>query len=113
MAKILIVEDDETIRRYLRVGLDASGHLSRAAASLAHAREELELEDYDVIVVDARLPDGNGVDLAAEVNSRGKKVVIISGHPPSMRRMEEGGIAYLQKPFELPALLSAIQDRRN
>jgi DNA-binding response OmpR family regulator len=103
--------DDKTIRGYLRISLNASGYLTKAAASLMEAREELELEDYDVIVVDARLPDGQGVDLAAEVNAGGKKAVIISGHRPSMRRMEEAGITYLQKPFELPELLSAIQGR--
>jgi DNA-binding response OmpR family regulator len=111
MSKILIVEDDETIRGYLRAGLGMSGYLTNATASLTDAREELVRESYDIVVVDARLPDGRGLDLAAEVSARGKKAIIISGHPLSMRRMDEAGIAYLQKPFELSALLSMIKDQ--
>jgi DNA-binding NtrC family response regulator len=112
MARILIVEDDENIRGYLLISLDSSGHLAKSTATLAQAREELEFENYDVVVVDARLPDGKGIDLAAEANARGKRAIIISGDSHSIKQMKESGIAYLQKPFELPALLSAIETGR-
>jgi DNA-binding NtrC family response regulator len=113
MTRVLIVEDNDDIRGYLQTALGGSGYPTNAVASLSEAREVLEVEDFDVIVVDARLPDGRGLDLVAEASARGKKAIIISGHPPSMRAMDYTGITYLMKPFELPDLLAAIDPGAN
>ena len=110
MPKILIVEDDASIRDYLHTALTSSGYLTGAAASLSEAHEALAMEDYDILVVDAWLPDGEGLDLVAEASAHGKRAIVMSGHAASMRRMDRQGIPYLQKPFELPALIAAIRD---
>lgn len=44
------------------------------------------------------------MDLAAEGSARGVKTILISGHPPSIRRLNELGIPYLQKPFGVSEL---------
>ena len=59
MARILVVDDEENIGRSLRLILEREGHEVALAHSVAEARAEVE--EPDLLLLDVRLPDGNGV----------------------------------------------------
>jgi DNA-binding response OmpR family regulator len=109
MPRALVVEDETDIRNYLRVVLDGFGYVTTAVATHSDGHEALETESFDLVIADAHLGDGTGVDLVAEGSARGAKTILISGHPPSIRRLNELGIPYLQKPFGVPELTVTLQ----
>ena len=67
MAKILLVEDDADLRTGLAFSLTSDGYEVAAVSTKGAALEELKKSGFDVIVMDCRLPDGNGFDLSREV----------------------------------------------
>ena len=76
MTKILIIEDDENLGKSLTSFLEGEGHQVDLAPSLGQAREE-ELKDYDVIILDWMLPDGQGIDFLKEVRQQGNLTPIV------------------------------------
>ncbi len=108
MARILIVDDDADTRNYLSEVLAFSGHTTTVAATYDPARDALDTDTFDLLIVDAHLGDGNGLDLVAEGSAHGHRTVLISGHPPSMKALDKLGVDYLQKPFGVPELTAAL-----
>lgn len=92
---ILIVEDDVVNRRYLGELLMAWGHQFCLAGSLREARLAVQRHDFDLCLVDQRLPDGLGESLRSQVHSR---LVMMSGDPPP------DGADWLLKPIAAEAL---------
>ena len=109
MPRVLVVEDDSDTRNYLKEVLGGFGYVATAVASCADGHEALDTDKFDLLIVDAHLGDGTGVDLVAEGSARGAKTILISGHPPSIRRLNQLGIPYLQKPFGVPELTMTLQ----
>src|SRR5262245_37433597 len=62
-ARILVVDDEKTIRWSLRERLKAEGYDIDEAADVKAAREALGANQYDLLLLDYRLPDGNGFDV--------------------------------------------------
>jgi len=82
LAKVVIVEDDPRIAAHVSHGVTAHEGLSLigTAGSLAEARALLD-QDADLFILDLRLPDGNGIDLIAEIRARrgpGPKILVLS-----------------------------------
>ena len=78
-ARVLHVEDDEDVAEVVRGMLRTQARVS-VAENLARAREKLRSEDYDLVLLDLRLPDGSGLELLEQINAMEKppKVVIFS-----------------------------------
>lgn len=95
MTRILLVEDDRAVSAALARHLRLLGHEVVAAASIAEAHR-VERDDFEVLVLDRRLPDGDGADLAALWPEA--SAVTMSGLPP----------ADLVKPFGSDALVATI-----
>jgi two-component system, OmpR family, response regulator len=114
--RILVVEDDPTIARYLKKGLGETGyrvdHLSTAEEALGAAT----LNEYDVLVVDLMLPGKDGLWLIEELRDRHVRtpIMILSARQTVDDRitgLRAGGDDYLTKPFsfsELQARLEAL-----
>lgn len=68
-ARILVVEDEPEIRRFIRMAIESDGHEGVEAENLKKARIELGLMAPDLIVLDLGLPDGDGVLLIRDVRS--------------------------------------------
>ncbi len=114
--RILVIEDDPTIARYLKKGLSETGyrvdHLSTAEEALGAAT----LNEYDVLVVDLMLPGKDGLWLIEELRNRhvGTPIMILSARQSVDDRitgLRTGGDDYLTKPFsfsELQARLEAL-----
>lgn len=110
MASILLVEDRDDVRELLKETILLVGHHLECAPTWADGLRALAAGTHDVLVADVRLPDGSGHDLARRALARGKKAVLITGHPDEMRKAPPE-IIYLRKPFLMRALLNALEQQ--
>lgn len=110
MASVLLVEDRDDVRELLKETILLVGHELDCVPSWAEGLRALASGAHDVLVADVRLPDGSGHDLAQRALARGKKAVLITGHPDEMRKSAPE-IVYLRKPFLMRALLNALEQQ--
>jgi two-component system, NarL family, response regulator DevR len=75
--RLLLVDDHEVIRRGLRESLETDFQVVGEAATVEGALRSIETLSPDVVVLDVRLPDGNGIELCREIRSRGLDVRIL------------------------------------
>ncbi len=116
---ILIVEDDKTIAENLYDFLESTGHQCDFSASLSVARLLIARNDFDALVLDRSLPDGDGAALARELRSTGNSVPILmltarDTLDDKLAGFDAGADDYLAKPFalkEVEARLVALQRR--
>ena len=111
--RILLVEDDDEIRRELLDALRASGLRVAPCATLKEAREHLQ-EDFDLLVLDLWLPDGDGLDLCRELRFAGNTIPVLiltaRAEPDEIvRGLDVGADDYVAKPFRLPELQARIR----
>jgi DNA-binding NtrC family response regulator len=120
--RILVVEDEPVVRFGICDFLESRGFSVREAVSLEQARASFQRERPDAIVVDYALPDGNALDLLAEIHGIDPRlpVVVLTGHGTidlAVRAIKEGAENFLTKPVELPALVvvleRALENQRN
>ena len=110
--RVLVVDDDWSIRLLCRVNLELDGHEVLEAHSLAGARATLAEENVDVLVLDVHLRHEPSGALVAECHDRRPPipVVLVTGSveltDPRLREAD----AILPKPFELDRLLSTVRD---
>lgn len=112
-ARILLVEDDPFTQFLFRDLLRDQPVDLRIAVNLAQARTAFHQMDFNLIVLDQRLPDGNGLDLFSELRrERPHQVaILITGFAEvkdAVRAVREGLFDYLTKPFENPEELDAV-----
>jgi DNA-binding NtrC family response regulator len=113
--RILIVDDEPTIRRTLRIALEAMGHEVAEAASGEQALEQAELTTCDVALVDLRLGGESGLDLLEKLREGWPPlaIVVITAHPSiatAVEAMRRGAFDYLPKPFS-PAEVKVVLER--
>lgn len=112
--RLLVVEDDTTIREFLTRALTESGFLVDAFTQGCQA-EKLALEGvHDALVVDLTLPDIDGLDLIQRLRSQGvmAPVLILSARRSVDERvlgLERGGDDYMTKPFAVAELLARLR----
>jgi len=112
--RLLVVEDDNAIREFLKRGLRESGYqvdaMRDGASALAAAAETV----YDASIIDLGLPDMDGLDLIARCRAQGQSapVLILSARrsvDERVRGLEQGGDDYLTKPFAIVELIARIE----
>jgi DNA-binding NtrC family response regulator len=116
MARILVIDDEQTIRDSLAAALSRRGHQVGTAASFAEGAR-LTDDGYDVILLDVRLPDGNGLDLLKAILARDSRqiVVMISGHADidtAVEAIRSGAWDFIEKPLSLDRVLITIDNAR-
>ncbi len=65
--RLLIVEDNQKMARFLQQGLQEAGYRTQWAADLSSAREKIAVEEFDLVLLDLMLPDGHGLSICREV----------------------------------------------
>ena len=110
LKRVLVVEDEEALRLLCRVNLELVGHTVTEAGSLAEARDALEAEVPDVVLLDLHLGHEDGLELLDEIEALdlASRVVLFSGSSevgPELRA-RVGGV--LGKPFALESLNAAV-----
>lgn len=112
--KILIVEDDPSLREVMAAALKKEGHIVESAGDFHSASEKLGLYSYDCILLDIMLPGGSGLELLSLVKKTDAKanVIIISAKDSiddKVAGLELGADDYLAKPFHLAELSARIR----
>jgi DNA-binding NtrC family response regulator len=121
-ARILLVDDEDSIRFPVKSYLTTQGYRVDEAASCAEALAVFQREPPDLAVLDHLLPDGSGAELVARLRSVDERVplVMLTGHGSidlAVRAVKEGAAHFLTKPVELATLLVVLErtldDSRN
>ena len=112
---VLVVEDDEGMREAIETLLDAAGMSATAYASAEALLADDAVGDALCVITDVKLPAMSGLELLTHLRTRNPhtRVIVITAHDsPGMRKevARLGAAAYLPKPFEGNALLTAIKD---
>lgn len=119
--RLLVVEDDRLLNNTLCYNLSAAGYTVDAAMTKSEAVSLCEAQDYDLIVLDVNLPDGNGFDFCREIKERRPDTAVIfltanDMESDQLRGFELGADDYVTKPFpisvfrkKVSALLGRIQ----
>ena len=115
---ILVVEDEEIMRESLVDWFSSEDHKVDAASDGDKALEDFDLKDYDVMIVDLKLPGRDGLSVLSEVRVKNPKakVIIVTAYPSvdtAVEAMRRGAVDYLAKPFELDRLESSIIKTRD
>lgn len=119
--KILVIEDEKDLRETLVESLLKELYVVEAVGDFKSALEKIAIYDYDCILLDIMLPDGNGLNLLAHLKELGKSenVIIISAKDSlgdKVKGLALGADDYLTKPFhiaELNARIKAVFRRNN
>ena len=114
MSKILIIEDEAELAKSISEYLAGENYLCEFAPTFTDAMNKIEAFQYDCILLDIMLPDGNGIDLLKEIKKMHKKdpVIILSAKDSvddKVTGLEIGADDYLAKPFHLAELMARIK----
>jgi two-component system, NtrC family, response regulator AtoC len=110
--KILIVEDEVLFARAVQKHLQKAGFECEHAENLADARAITKQFSPDFVLLDMRLPDGNGLDLLPELAASGVAVIVMTAYgdiSDAVNAIKLGAIDYLKKPIDLEELLLIVQ----
>jgi DNA-binding response OmpR family regulator len=112
--KFLVVEDDPTVRLLVKKALENNGGVIAEADSAKSGKEKAMKNDYDMIVLDLRLPDGTGYDVCVDLreNDVTTPILVLSAEQETnmkVRILNVGADDYLTKPFSVEELLARIE----
>ena len=112
--KILVVEDETSLRELMTAALKKEGYVVESAADFASAMYKLGAYSYDCILLDIMLPGGSGLDLLSTLRKSDRKVnvIVISAKDSTddkVAGLELGADDYLAKPFHLAELVARIR----
>ena len=113
---ILVVDDDKSILRTFTRILQKSGYKIETAETGKEAIEKADNGQYDLALVDIRLPDMDGTDLLAKLKKQLQNTIkiMITGFPSletGVKALDEGADAYLVKPVKPQELLVLLEEK--
>jgi two-component system KDP operon response regulator KdpE len=108
---ILIVEDDEPLRRMIRQALTFAGYDVQEAGNGLHALRVIDSHPPDVVILDLGLPIISGqtvlAEIAAHAHTREIPVIVITGEPGTHDGL--GSVCVLRKPFDVDQLVKTVR----
>jgi two-component system cell cycle response regulator len=112
---ILIVDDDASMRRSLALILGRKGYDTETAETGREAMEEAQRRFFNVVLLDIKLPDVEGIELLAPLKSthHDMAVIMITGHASTetaVRAMNTGASAYITKPLNMDEVLATVRE---
>jgi DNA-binding NtrC family response regulator len=115
-ARILIVDDDENIRRVLVAILEDKGYRIDTAGTASDAIKKSQTGFFNLALIDIRLPDMEGIDLLLKIKDTTPRMrkIIITGYPTLQNAVEavnRGADAYIMKPFDVEKVLTMINEQ--
>lgn len=113
VAHILLLDDESELREEVADFLRAAGHTVDEAGSIRQLRQYLPGRSYDVLIIDRALPDGEGLELVAQLREEGVRsgIVVFTARDASRDRIsgyESGADHYLTKPIRLDELTAVV-----
>ena len=115
-ARILVIDDDESIRNTMKAILEDEGYIVDLAATGREAIKRTEETAYNVALIDIRLPDVEGVELLKlmkEAVPRTRKIMI-TGYPSmqnAITALNKSADVYLIKPVDIEKLLNTVKEQ--
>ena len=114
MAYVLVVDDEQAIRRLLTRWLSGWGYEAKEAANADEAIEIMTAEPADIMLCDVMMPVHDGIWLAEQVRSRWPQTAVIMASSAQdmetvMRMRKQGAVDYVTKPFGREMLRQALQ----
>jgi DNA-binding NtrC family response regulator len=114
-ARILIVDDDQGVRKVLTTILEDEGYTVESVGTAKKAIERARRKCYNLALIDIRLPDIEGIELLTKMRETTPKMrkVIITGYPTLQNAVEavnRGADAYILKPFDMRNVLRTIEE---
>jgi two-component system, OmpR family, KDP operon response regulator KdpE len=112
-ARLLLIEDDPAIRRFVRLALEGAGHQVFEADTLQRGLIDAATRKPDLIVLDLGLPDGDGIDLIRDLRGWSTLPVIVLsarvGENDKIDPLDAGADDYLVKPFSVGELMARVR----
>lgn len=113
MARILITEDEDSLRRFVARALKIDGHETVEAADGAEGLERLGEQRFDLLLSDIRMPVMDGIELAhrAAEHFPGMKILLMTGYAEQRERADDlmrKIVDVVDKPFSLPDIRKAV-----
>jgi DNA-binding NtrC family response regulator len=115
-ARILIVDDDENIRKVLVAILEDKGYNIEAVGTAKEAIKKSQSKLFSVALIDIRLPDMEGITLLTKIRDATPRTrkIIITGYPTLQNAVDavnKGADAYIMKPFDVERVLTTISEQ--
>lgn len=115
-ARILVVDDDESVTKTFKVILEENGYIVDTVECGREALEKTNKKFYNAAFIDIRLPDLEGTELLTAIKETTPKMVkiIITGYPALQNAIDavnKGADAYVLKPPKMPEVLSMLKER--
>jgi len=114
---VLLVEDHAPNRLLITMLLEDDGHCVSTASTAAEARAALDREIPDVVLMDVRLPDGDGLDVVRELRRQlrfdGVRIYAVTAHLMGEAReaaLRAGCDGFFEKPLDTAALLTTLRE---
>jgi two-component system OmpR family response regulator len=116
VSRVLVVDDEERLRRLLLRVLQEEGFTVSTASTGVEGLDQLRARDYDLVVLDLMLPDMHGADVLAEMlaHQPATRVLVLSAVPEIGLRvqvLDMGALDFLPKPFAVAELLARVRAR--
>jgi DNA-binding NtrC family response regulator len=113
--RILVVDDDQSLRRVLEVQLEQEGYAVASAASAQQALSMLQLQTYPLVITDLKMPDISGISLLRQIKSQCPESIVIiltafGSVETAVQAMKAGAYDYLTKPVH-PEEMSLMLNR--
>ena len=114
--RILIVEDEVTLNKTIAEGLMEFGYQTDSSESFRDAEYYVGIRNYDLVLTDWMLPDGNGIDLIGLVKQKSARtsVVVLSAKDDKeseIKALRAGADDFIKKPFDFDVLVARLEAR--
>ena len=115
-ARILIIDDDENIRKVLQTILEDEGYYIETAETAKKGIEKSEESFFNLALIDIRLPDMEGIELLTKLRETKPKMrkIIVTGYPTlqnAVSAVNKGADGYVLKPFDVEKILATIKEQ--
>jgi len=114
--RILIVDDDRLVLAMLYNGLEKAGYAVTSASGGKEALELVEKEDFDLVILDIRMPDVSGIDVSSILNAKNIPFLVLTAYADTElveSMIGNGALGYLIKPIDIEQIIPAIETALN